>query len=92
MAQKQTVSFRMHPHLLQQFQKAAEAFQGKLGACFSAACLQWMESDPKIQAEYLKRLYEAELRDEVEAAVGQAKVEQVKKIKSREDSPKNKRS
>ena len=84
MAQKQTVSFRIPPELLEQFQKSAEAFQGKLGACFSAACLQWMETDPEVQASYLTRLYEAELRDEVTVAVDQAKAEQAKRIKHRE--------
>ena len=91
MAQKQTVSFRMHPDLLGQFQQAAEAFQGKVGACFAAACLQWMETDPQVQADYLKKLYEAELREDVARAVEQAKSEQLKRIKSREDAPKPKR-
>ena len=91
MAQKQTVSFRIHPHLLEQFQKAAEVFQGKLGACFSAACLQWMETDPQVQGDYLKRLYEAEIRDEVDEAVERAKAEQLKKLKAREDGGKSKR-
>ena len=92
MAQKQTVSFRINPQLLQQFQKAAEAYDGKLGACFAAACLQWMESDPQIQGEYLKRLYEAELRGEVEVAIAAAKAEQGKRIKAREESTKSKRT
>ena len=91
MAQKQTVSFRIHPELLQRFQKSADPFQGKLGACFSAACLQWLETDPEAQGELLKRLYEAELRDEVATAVERAKAEQLKRIKSREDGIKGRR-
>jgi hypothetical protein len=86
MAQKQTVSFRMDPHLLQRFQQASDVFKGKLGACFSAACLQWLESDPEVQGEYLMKLYQAELRGEVEAAVEQAKAIQSSKIKVREQA------
>ena len=88
---KRTVSFRLHPVLADRFSEATSAFYGKVGACFGAAVLMFLEADPKVQAEFVKRVYEAELEDEVEEAVQQAKTEQLKKIKSREDAPKGKR-
>lgn len=92
MAQKRTVSFRLHPLLADRFTQLTSAFYGKVGACFAAAILMFLEADPKAQGEYLKRIYEAEINDEVEDAVDAAKAAQLKKIKSREDGTKGKRS
>ncbi|HEV2292836.1 MAG TPA: hypothetical protein VGR35_03220 [Tepidisphaeraceae bacterium] len=91
MAQKRTVSFRLHPVLAKRFQEAVAPFYGKVGACFGAAILMFLEADPKEQAAFVKRVYEAELQDEVDAAVAQAKAEQLKKIKGREEGGKAKR-
>ncbi|HEX8522065.1 MAG TPA: hypothetical protein VF669_07405 [Tepidisphaeraceae bacterium] len=52
----------------------------------------FLEADPKTQGEYLKRVYDAEINDEVEDAIAAAKAEQLKKIKSSEDGTKSKRS
>lgn len=84
MAQKRTVSFRLHPALADRFQQATSPFYGKTGACFGAAVLMFLESDPKVQAEFVRRIYEAELKDEVEEAVAQAKRDQLEQIRSRE--------
>ena len=92
MAQKRTVSFRLHPVLADRFTDLTSAFFGKVGACFAAAILMFLESDPKTQGEYLKRIYDAEINDEVEDAIAAAKAGQLKKIKSREESAKGKRS
>ena len=92
MAQKRTVSFRLHPLLAERFTQLTATFYGKVGACFAASILMFLEADPKAQGEYLKRVYEAEINDEVEDAITAAKAAQLKKIKSREDSAKGKRS
>jgi predicted ATPase with chaperone activity len=91
MAQKRTVSFRLHPVLADRFNEATSAYYGKVGACFGAAVLMFLQADPKEQAEFIKKVYEAELGDEVQDAVEQAKAEQLKRIKSREDGSKPKR-
>jgi hypothetical protein len=92
MPQKRTVSFRLHSLLAERFQQLTAAYFGKVGACFAAAILMFLEADPKTQGEYLKRIYEAEINDEVEDAIAAAKAEQLKKIKSREEGSKSKRS
>jgi acyl-CoA reductase-like NAD-dependent aldehyde dehydrogenase len=51
----------------------------------------FLEADPKTQGEYIKRIYDAEINDEVEDAIAAAKAEQLKKIRSREENPKSKR-
>lgn len=92
MPQKRPISFRVHPTLAERFQQAVGPYYGKLGACFSASLLMFLEADPKTQAEYLKRVYDAEIGDEMEEAIAVAKAGQLKKIKAREDGAKSKRS
>ena len=48
----------------------------------------FLEADPKVQGEYLKRIYDAEINDEIEDAVAAAKAAQLKKIKAREETGK----
>jgi hypothetical protein len=92
MAQKRPISFRIHPTLADRFQDSVGPYYGKLGACFSAALLMFLEADPKTQGEYLKRIYDAEIEDEMGDVIAAAKAEQLKKIKAREDGHKSKRS
>ena len=92
MAQKRPISFRVHPTLADQFQERVGPYYGKLGACFSAALLMFLEADPAVQGDYLKRIYDAEINDEIREMIAIAKAEQLKKIKAREDAPKGKRS
>jgi hypothetical protein len=91
MAQKRAISFRLDPALAKRFQEATSPFFGKIGACFAASILMFLEADPKTQGEYVKKIYDAEISGDIEAAIQQAKSEQLKKIKSREDAPKSKR-
>jgi hypothetical protein len=91
MARKQTINFLVHPQLAAQFREMTKAYFGKLGLCFSAAMLQFLETDPRQQAEYIKRVFEAELNDEVDEVVQAARTEQARRIKSREKEHKEKR-
>src|SRR2546421_12695352 len=92
MSQKGTVSFRLHSELADRFNQATAAYLGKVGACFAASILMFLEADPKVQGEFLKRIYDAEINDEVEDAISAAKSAQLKKIKAREDAGKGKRA
>ena len=66
------------------FRHAADHYNGRLGMCFSAAMLMWLETEPDVQAKYLARVFDAELKSGVAAAVAEAKGEQRKKIARRE--------
>lgn len=88
MPRKRTVSFRVDPLLVTKFQEAAKPYYGKVGACLSAAILLWLEQDPAVQGQYLKKLYEAEIDSEVAAVIDGAKAEQLRRIKAREQREK----
>lgn len=89
---KQTISFSIHPALADRFRDATKEYYGKLGLCFSAGVLMWLEADPEEQATFLRRVFDAEVADEMIAVIEQAKAEQMKKIQAREQAPKAKRS
>ena len=86
MARKQNVNFSVHQDLANQFRDATRQYYGRLSMCFSAAMLMFLESDPKVQAEYLKKVLDGEVKDEVDAAVEAVKAEKVKRINARERS------
>jgi hypothetical protein len=89
---KQTISFSIDPTLADRFRDATKEYYGKLGLCFSAGMLMFLESDPPTQAKYIKAIFDAELAKEVGLLLDTARAEQLKKIKSREESGKTKRS
>ena len=66
------------------FREVADGYHGHLGRCVAAALLQFIESDPHVQAELLTRCFEAEIHEAMNALVEQAKAEQVRRIKQRE--------
>ena len=88
---KQGVNFSVQKDLADRFREATRDYYGKLGLCFSASLLMFLEADPKVQSEFIKRVFDAEVSDEMLAVIEQAKAEQLKKINSREDAPKGKR-
>jgi hypothetical protein len=88
---KQGVNFSVQRDLAERFREVAKEYYGKLGLCFSAAMLMFLEADPQTQGEYIKKMFDAEVNDEVEGAIAAAKAGQLKKIKAREDGAKGKR-
>ena len=88
---KQTVSFSVHQELAERFREATREYYGRLGMCFSAAMLMFLEADPKTQGEFLKRVFDAELNNEVDATIEAAKAEQIKRIKAGEQGGQGRR-
>lgn len=74
----------VHPAIEKRFRETADAYGGQLGRCLAAAMLQFIETDPKVQAELLTRCFQAEIHDQMQSVVEQAKAEQVRRIKGRE--------
>jgi hypothetical protein len=87
MARKKLVSFRIHEDLAKAFHETAKPYYGKLGLCFSAAVAMFIQADPRMQEQFIKRVFEAELSDEVEELLGQLKIEQFGRLKGRNHAP-----
>jgi hypothetical protein len=84
MAEKTKFNVAVDRHIEKRFREIADTYGGQLGRCLAAAMLQFLESDPKVQADLLTRCFQAEIHEAMETLVEEAKGEQVKKIKNRE--------
>jgi hypothetical protein len=80
---KENVNIWVNRRLAQEFRKAAKAYFNRLGMCYGAAMLMFLEADPATQGEYLKRVFHADVDDEVEEVLSAVKIEQSRRITSR---------
>lgn len=85
MSHKHPITFRTHPLLAERFLEAAKPFYGKLGVCFGAALLMFLESDPEVQGAFAKKVFALDVDDDVRDAIDAAKAEQLRRIKDREE-------
>jgi hypothetical protein len=83
-AKKLNINVFVDRALGEAFRHAADHYNGRLGMCFSAAMLMWLETDPDVQAKYLMRVFDAELKHGVAAAVDEARREQQHRIVQRQ--------
>ena len=83
-ATKRNISFRISRILADRFHEAAKNYFGKMGICFSAAVLMWLEADPQTQGQYIKRIFDADVNDEIQAAIDAAKAEQLRRIRAKD--------
>ena len=81
---KQNVNFFVHGAIAKRFREAARTHPGRLGTCFSAAMIMFLEADPRTQGEYIKRVIDAEVDDEVEQTLEAVRAEQSKRVRSRD--------
>lgn len=89
---KQVLNFSIDRHLAEQFRESMQTYHASLSQCYAAAMLMFLEADPETQGQYIKKVFEAELTSDVEAAVIAAKEEQLRRIKAREGASRPKRT
>jgi len=80
---KENVNVWVNRRLAQEFRTAAKGYFSRLGMCFGAAMLMFLEADPATQGEYLKRVFHADIDDEVEEMLKAAKAERRNRIAGR---------
>lgn len=83
---KENINVWVNRRLAQEFRKAAKGYFNRLGMCFGASMLMFLEADPKTQGEYLKRVFHADVDDEVQQLLSAAKMEQRRRIAAREST------
>ena len=84
MARKETINVYTHPLLAKRFREVAKVYDGRLGMCLSAAMLMFLESYPQVQGQYLTRVFEAQVKDEVDEMLALARAEQGRRVAARE--------
>ena len=78
---KINVNFAVDPRLAERFREAAKPYLGRLSSCFSAAMAMWLAADPEEQGRWLKRVYEAEVDDQVLQMLEELRGEHLQKVK-----------
>jgi Flp pilus assembly protein TadB len=84
MARKLKLNAYVDESLAKQFKLMSKRFTGRIGMCLSAAMLQFMETDPQEQAALLKRVFDAQIQQDMGSAIKAAKEEQMQRIRARE--------
>lgn len=87
---KENINIFCNRRIADAFRKVAEQYLGRLGLCHSAAMLLFMEADPRTQADYLNRVYRAELDEAVEKLLEEVRGEQRKRVLERDEKEKAK--
>ena len=86
---KENINVWVDRRLATAFRNAAKGYFNRLGMCFGASMLMFLEADPQTQGEYLKRVFQAEIDDEVTELLEAASAEQNRRTKARgKKSPK----
>ena len=85
---KINVNFAVDPRLAERFREAAKPYLGRLSSCFSAAMAMWLAADPEEQGRWLKRVYEAEVDDQVLQMLEELRAEQMHKVRRHDKEPK----
>ena len=80
---KENLNVWVDRRLATAFRDAARGYFNRLGMCFGASMLMFLEADPATQGDYLKRVFQAEIDDEVSELLDSAKTTQRRKIKAR---------
>lgn len=84
MADKQNINVFVNKRIAEEFRRAAQGYFNRVGMCFGAAMLMFLEADPQTQGEYLTRVFKAEIEGEVEKILKAARGEQARRIKLRD--------
>lgn len=80
---KVKINVAVDPRIAAELRAAAEVYDGRLGMCVTAGMLMFLQADPQVQGEFLRLVFDAEIRDEVEAMLERIKSEQAAKAKAR---------
>ena len=70
---KENINVWVERRLAKAFRDVAKNYFNRLGMCFGAAMLMFLEADAKTQGKYLKRVFQAEIDDEVDQMLGSVK-------------------
>ena len=84
MARRETINVSTHPSIAARFRELAVNYDNRLGMCLTAAMLMFLESDPRDQGDFLRRVFDAQIRNEVEDLLEQIRSGQIAKVKERD--------
>lgn len=84
MRRSENMNVYVNRHVAKSFRESAKNFDDRIGMCASAAFLMWLRADPVEQGEFLNRVFQLDLKDQVEDALKIVKEEQARRVQERE--------
>lgn len=84
MTKNENVNLYVHRQIAKAFREAAEHYGKGIGVAATAALMQFLESDPRVQAEYIARALQLDLTEKVEDSLRCIRAEQARRIAERD--------
>jgi DNA repair exonuclease SbcCD ATPase subunit len=84
MRRSENMNLYVNRQVAKAFREAAHRYDDRIGLCASASFLMFLEADPKVQGEYLNRIFQLDLGDQVEEMLKAVKEEQSRRVAQRE--------
>lgn len=75
-----TLNWNTDARIATEFRAATKQYSGKMGYCLTAAVLMFLEADPRKQSEFIKRAFEAQLKDDVDALLNEIRETQRQQV------------
>jgi hypothetical protein len=83
MAQRETINVNCDPKIAKAFREVADSYKGRIGPCLQAAMLMFMGAHPEQQGEFLRRVYELQIRDGIDELLAKIHAEQRDAVRER---------
>jgi hypothetical protein len=84
MRRSENMNLYVNRHVAKIFRESAKRYDDRIGMCASAAFLMWLQADPVEQGEFLNRVFQLDLKDQVEDTLRAVKEEQARRVEERE--------
>ena len=65
MAEKEKLNVMTDAWIAKQFREAAKSYDNRLGMCLSAAMLMFIKANPRAQGDFIRQVFDEQIREEV---------------------------
>lgn len=89
MADRHNINVSTNPQIAAAFREMASHYSNRLGLCLTASMVMFMEADPRVQAEYLTKVLQAELKDEMDVLLKEVRGAQFRKVQAADQKPRS---
>jgi hypothetical protein len=83
MSEKEKLNVLADAWVAKRFRDAARSYDNRLGMCLSAAMLMFIKADPRTQGEFIRQVFDQQVREEVDSLVQAVKEGRAAQTKQR---------
>ena len=78
------MNLNISARVAKQFRDVARRYDGRIGLCASAALLMFLEADPREQGNYINKVFQLDLSEQVDETLRAVKEEQARRVEEHE--------